>query len=59
MVYKSRSVKEVNEKFNITPIYNIPYSPDFNGIESYFSIVKREYKSLLLQVLMKDKIVEA
>ena len=59
MVHKSRSVKETYERLNITPIYNIPYSPDFNGIESYFSMVKREYKSLLLQVLMKDEKVEA
>ena len=32
----------------------MPYSPEFNGIESYFSLVKAEYKKLLLQHLMKD-----
>jgi hypothetical protein len=37
----------------------VPYSPDFNGIESYFSMVKREYKKLLLQQLMKDEKIVA
>ena len=59
MVHKSRSVKETYERLNITPIYNIPYSPDFNGIESYFSMLKREYKSQLLKVLMRDVKVDA
>jgi hypothetical protein len=31
----------------------VPYSPDFNGIESYFSLVKGLYKKLMLQQLMK------
>ena len=48
MVHKSRLVKQAYERLNITPIYNIPYSPDFNGIESYISMVEREYKSSLL-----------
>lgn len=34
-------------------IFNVPYSPDFNGIESYFSLVKGEYKKLILQKLVK------
>ncbi len=59
MVHKSRLVKEAYERLNITPIYNVPYSPDFNGIESYFSMVKREYKNLLLQQLMKDEKIVA
>jgi hypothetical protein len=52
-------VREIYERYNITPIYNIPYSPDFNGIESYFSLVKREYKLLLLQQLMKEQKIVA
>jgi hypothetical protein len=37
----------------VTEIFNVPYSPDFNGIESYFSLVKGEYKKLILQHVMK------
>ena len=36
-------------------MFNLPYSPDFNGIESYFSLVKGNYKKLLLQVMMKGE----
>ena len=34
-------------------IFNVPYSPYFNGIESYFSLVKGDYKKRILQQLMK------
>ena len=38
---------------NITPVFNVAYSPQFNGIESYFSLLKGDYKKFLLQYLMK------
>ena len=40
------------KRLNINAIFNMPYSPDFNGIESYFSLVKAEYKYLALHSLM-------
>ena len=39
----------------MTPIFNVPYSPQFNGIESYFSLVKGEYKKLLLKYLILNQ----
>lgn len=48
-VHKTKAVKKKLEDLKIIPIYNIPYSPDFNGIESYFSLVKGEYKNLWIQ----------
>jgi hypothetical protein len=42
----------------MTPIYNVPYSPQFNGIESYFSLLKGEYKKLLLKYLVKGQVFE-
>jgi len=36
------------KRLNINAIFNMPYSPDFNGIESYFSLVKAEYKKIAL-----------
>lgn len=47
-------MREVYKRLKITPIFNVPYSPDFNGIESYFSLVKGEYKKLLLRSLIKE-----
>jgi transposase len=32
----------------------VPYSPEFNGIECFFSLVKNEYKKDLLEVVMSD-----
>lgn len=39
-VHKSRVCKPWYPKLNITPIYNVGYSPEFNPIESVFSRVK-------------------
>ena len=57
-VHKTSEVMEIYKKLRITPIFNAPYSPDFYGIESYFSLVKAEYKKLFLQHLMKDISIE-
>jgi transposase len=54
-VHKSEEVMKVYGELNMTPIFNIPYSPQFNGIESYFSLVKAEYKKNLLQYLIKNQ----
>jgi hypothetical protein len=35
--------KHLFEKLNINEIFNVPYSPQFNGIESYFSQLKLTY----------------
>lgn len=47
-VHKTALVRAAYERLKITPIFNVPYSPDFNGIESYFSLVKSAYKKKLL-----------
>ncbi|TNV74642.1 hypothetical protein FGO68_gene16122 [Halteria grandinella] len=58
-VHKTNLSKECFQELQITPIFNIPYSPQFNGIESYFSILKNEYKNLLLQQIIKGEKVDA
>lgn len=52
-VHKTKEVFEVCNRLRVKQIFNVPYSPDFNGIESYFSLVKAEYKKRILQQLMK------
>ena len=47
-VHKTKDAKLLFEELNITEIFNVPYCPQFNGIESYFSQVKATYKKLLL-----------
>jgi transposase len=57
-VHKTKKVKEKLSELNIHPVYNVPYSPDFNGIESYFSLVKGEYKNLWMQLYVKEEAIE-
>ena len=35
------------------------YSPDFNGIETYFSLLKGKYKKLILERLIKGVKVDS
>jgi transposase InsO family protein len=58
-VHKCNLSQQVFKDLSITPIFNIPYSPQFNGIESYFSLLKCEYKKLLLEYVMKGERVDA
>jgi len=58
-VHKTNLSKDLFKELGITPIFNIPYSPQFNGIESYFSLLKGEYKNLLLSRIMKGQSVDA
>ena len=36
-VHKTKDAKLLFESLNITEIFNVPYCPHFNEIESYFS----------------------
>ena len=53
-VHKTRPAKLLFEELNITENFNVPYCPQFNGIESYFAQVKATYKKLLLQHVIKE-----
>ncbi len=53
-VHKTKDAKHEFEKLNITEIFNVPYCPQFNGIESYFSQLKATYKKLLLKCVIND-----
>ena len=52
-VHKTKETKLLFEELNITEVFNVPYCPQFNGIESYFSQVKATYKKMLLQRVIK------
>ena len=54
-VHKTMEVLETCKRLKARPIFNVPYSPAFNGIETYFSLLKGEYKKLILQRLIKDE----
>ena len=52
-VHKTKEVLETCKRLKARPIFNLPYSPDLNDIETYFSLLKGEYKKLLLERLIK------
>lgn len=43
-VHKGDEVLTEMTKLNMVRIFNVPYSPEFNPIESVFSIVKQQFK---------------
>ena len=52
-VHKTKEVLETCKRLKARPIFNVPYSPNFNGIQTYFSLLKGEYKKLILERLIK------
>ena len=42
-------------KLNITPVWNLPYAPEYNSaIERYWGQLKAYFRPLLLQKMVKD-----
>ena len=52
-MHKTKEVLKTCKRLRARPIFNMHYSPAFNGIETYFSLLKGEYKKLLLERLIK------
>ena len=52
-MHKTEEVNQVCQERKVQKIFNVPYSPDFNGIESYFSLLKSEFKRRMLQQLLR------
>ena len=51
-VHKSHLVKDLYKQLDIKPIYNLPYSPEFNPIEAVFSKVKAYFNQRRLHNLV-------
>ena len=51
-VHKTQRMRSVMQELDIVPIFSVTYSPQYNGIESYFFLVKQEYKKALMQRIM-------
>jgi transposase len=53
-VHKTTDARAAYARHGMVPVFNVPYSPQFNGIEFYWSLVKAHYKRLLLYHLMHN-----
>ena len=64
-VHKTHAARALMAQLDITPLYNVAYSPEFNPIEAVFSKVKRQFSSQRLHNLVTkigfnmDKEIEA
>lgn len=53
--HHSFAARDAMARLGILPIFNLPYSPQFNGIEAVFSILKGTYKRLLLKRIIRGQ----
>ena len=51
-IHRSNEVKKRLDEMSIPYIFSPPYSPDYNPIESVFSIFKRELKTRRLKAII-------
>jgi len=57
-VHRSKFVRDYLDELSIPYIFCPPYSPDFNGIESVFSIFKNKLRRRRLQMLVKREKID-
>ena len=57
-VHRSRIIKERLDELSIAYVYCPPYSPEFNGIETVFSMFKRKLKKKRLQCIQEGREME-
>ena len=50
-VHKATSILQTYKDLRITPIFGVPYTPDFNPVEGVFSIVKNYFAKQRLNSL--------
>ena len=54
-VHKTKAVNDLLTRLKIYRIFSVPYSPQYNGIESYWFLLKQIYKKDLLFKSLNDQ----
>ena len=54
-VHRSLEVRNRLDELSIAYVYSPPYSPDFNGIESVFSIFKNKLKKERIKAIVSKE----
>ena len=57
-VHRTNLARERMDQLKILPVYNVSYSPEFNGIENYWAQVKKVYKGAMLERVTQDQIID-
>lgn len=53
-VHKCQNVIDQLKILGIQAIFNIPYKPEYNPIETYFAHVKNKYRQIKLEIMIED-----
>ena len=54
-IHKTKKVKEFAKREGIPLVYNVKYSPQYNGIEEFWGCIKRCYKAIGTRNLLDGK----
>ena len=57
-VHHTLKVKDLCKKLDIPLVFNLPYSPDYNPIETYFSLLKNLFKRMKLNYIANNRTVD-
>jgi len=57
-VHKTKKSREALTELGFECIYNVPYSPEFNGIELLWAAVKRQYKKKVHQKMTSNGYID-
>lgn len=57
-VHKTQEVRNFCSESDILEIFNVPYSPEFNGIECFFALIKDSYKKNLLKCILGEEEID-
>ena len=51
-IHRSKATVEHARSLDFTIVWNVPYHPEFNGIEFVWAIVKKKFRDLQLQRML-------
>jgi len=57
-VHKTKKSREALKELEFECIFNVPYSPEFNGIELLWATVKRNYKKRVMEKMTTEGYVD-
>ena len=57
-VHHTLDVKDLCQEYDIPLIFNMAYSPEYNPIETYFSLLKNFFKRIKLNYIANDKRID-
>jgi transposase len=49
-IYHAKMVKDLMNERNIKAVWNVPYCPQYNGIELYWAQTKRNFRNHVSQI---------